>query len=68
MENLKCRYCFKLLAKIGLFDSIEIKCPRCKTLNNFQSTLSALPERQSERQHQTGKIDDKLFCNTSIQS
>ncbi|MDO3665044.1 Com family DNA-binding transcriptional regulator [Acinetobacter higginsii] len=45
MQNLKCRCCLKLLAKIGQFDQIEIKCPRCKTLNNFQSTLSALPER-----------------------
>lgn len=44
MQNLKCQCCFKLLAKIGIFDQIEIKCPRCKTLNSFQSTLSALPE------------------------
>ncbi|WP_353675167.1 Com family DNA-binding transcriptional regulator [Acinetobacter towneri] len=67
MQNLKCRCCFKLLAKAGAFDTIEVKCPRCKTLNTFQSTLSALPERH-ERLLDTGKIDDKLFCNTSVQS
>ncbi|WP_081401285.1 Com family DNA-binding transcriptional regulator [Acinetobacter tandoii] len=67
MQNLKCQCCFKLLAKVGAFDTIEVKCPRCKTLNTYQSTLSALPERP-ERQLDTGKIDDKHYFNTSIQS
>ncbi|MFN4366498.1 MAG: Com family DNA-binding transcriptional regulator [Acinetobacter sp.] len=67
MENLKCRCCFKLLAKIGLFNEIEIKCPRCKTINDFQSTLSALPERP-ERPLNPGKIDEQLFYNTAVQS
>ncbi|OTG61225.1 hypothetical protein B9T36_02155 [Acinetobacter sp. ANC 4204] len=67
MQNLKCQCCFKLLAKVGTFDVLEIKCPRCKTLNTFQSTPSALPERQ-ERLIETGKIDDKHFCNSAIQS
>ncbi|MDN5621665.1 MAG: Com family DNA-binding transcriptional regulator [Acinetobacter sp.] len=67
MQNIKCRCCFKLLAKIGKFDHIEIKCPRCKTINDFQSTSSALPERQ-ERPFNSGKIDEQHFCNTSIQS
>lgn len=44
MQNLKCQCCFKLLARTDGFNQIEIKCPRCKTLNTFQSTLSALPE------------------------
>ncbi|PJI33023.1 Com family DNA-binding transcriptional regulator [Acinetobacter pseudolwoffii] len=67
MQNIKCRCCFKLLAKIGQFDRIEIKCPRCKTINDFQSTVSALPERP-ERLYNSGKIDEQHFCNTSIQS
>ncbi|MDF2419150.1 Com family DNA-binding transcriptional regulator [Acinetobacter beijerinckii] len=68
MQNLKCQCCLKLLAKIGYFDRIEIKCPRCKTLNQFQSTKSALPERP-ERQDSTGKINESNhFCNTTIQS
>ena len=67
MQNIKCRCCFKLLAKVGKFDQIEIKCPRCKTINDFQSTLSALPERP-ERLLDSGKMNEQLFCNTSIQS
>lgn len=68
MQNLKCQCCYKLLAKIGSFEEIEIKCPRCKTINEFQSTMSALPERQERHIEKTGKLDDKHFCNTSIQS
>ncbi|WP_081407291.1 Com family DNA-binding transcriptional regulator [Acinetobacter sp. A47] len=68
MQNLKCHCCLKLLAKIGQFDQIEIKCPRCKTLNNFQSTLSALPERP-ERLDSTGKLNESnYYRNTAIQS
>ncbi len=68
MQNMKCRCCFKLLAKIGHFDLIEIKCPRCKTLNTFSSTVSALPERQ-ERPTNPGKINEStIYCNSTIQS
>ncbi|MBJ9373721.1 MULTISPECIES: Com family DNA-binding transcriptional regulator [Acinetobacter] len=66
MKNLKCHCCFKLLAKSETFDSIEIKCPRCKTLNTFQSTLSALPECP-EHPNTSGKIHDTKPL-TSIQS
>ncbi|WP_266095715.1 Com family DNA-binding transcriptional regulator [Acinetobacter pittii] len=48
------------------FDHFEIKCPRCKTLNTFQSTQSALPECP-EHQTQSGKIHDTKPL-TSIQS
>lgn len=67
MQNLKCQCCFKLLAKVNAFNVLEVKCPRCKTLNTFQSAPSALPERP-ERPIDTGKINDKHYCNTAIQS
>ncbi|HEM7785391.1 TPA: Com family DNA-binding transcriptional regulator [Acinetobacter baumannii] len=66
MQNLKCQCCFKLLAKSAAFDQIEIKCPRCKTLNTFQSTLSALPECP-EHPTSSGKIHDTKPL-TAIQS
>ncbi|WP_318342447.1 Com family DNA-binding transcriptional regulator [Acinetobacter sp. 16] len=66
MQNLKCQCCFKLLAKTAAFDQIEIKCPRCKTLNQFQSTLSALPECP-EHPTSSGKIHDTKPL-TTIQS
>ncbi|MBF7687728.1 Com family DNA-binding transcriptional regulator [Acinetobacter rathckeae] len=66
MTNIKCRCCFKLLAKIRHFDVIEIKCTRCKTLNTFQRTASTLPECQ-EHQHCSGNIHDTKPL-TTIQS
>ncbi|WP_421721587.1 Com family DNA-binding transcriptional regulator [Acinetobacter guerrae] len=42
METIKCRSCGRLLAK-GKFISLEIKCPRCKTLNSM-SIVNAKPD------------------------
>ncbi|EMI9071738.1 Com family DNA-binding transcriptional regulator [Acinetobacter baumannii] len=52
MHTIRCRCCYKLLAKIGHFDSLEIKCSRCKSIN-ILSTESALPE--SLEHPKTGK-------------
>ncbi|ELU6656844.1 Com family DNA-binding transcriptional regulator [Salmonella enterica] len=35
-RNVRCRHCNKLLARAS-FDFIEVKCPRCKTLNIITS-------------------------------
>lgn len=45
MTDIKCRICYKLLAKIGTFTELEIKCNRCKTINVFMNTESVTPER-----------------------
>ncbi len=55
MEHIKCNSCDRLLLKIGTFDVIEIKCPRCKTLN-FMSVKNALPDC---REQQREILDDK---------
>ncbi|EHU2312610.1 Com family DNA-binding transcriptional regulator [Acinetobacter baumannii] len=60
MHTIRCRCCYKLLAKIGHFDSLEIKCSRCKSIN-ILSTESALPERLEHPK--TGKNNER-----SIQS
>ncbi|HGJ0761812.1 TPA: Com family DNA-binding transcriptional regulator [Salmonella enterica subsp. enterica serovar Bovismorbificans] len=36
-HNVRCRHCNKLLARAS-FDFIEVKCPRCKTLNTVISS------------------------------
>ncbi|EDV6950766.1 Com family DNA-binding transcriptional regulator [Salmonella enterica subsp. enterica serovar Gaminara] len=36
-HNVRCRHCNKLLARAS-FDFIEVKCPRCKTLNIITSS------------------------------
>lgn len=45
MQEVKCRRCFKLLARCQQFIALEIKCHRCKAVNIFSlSTTSTLPE------------------------
>lgn len=56
MNLIKCRSCGRLLAKIGNFNDLEIKCPRCKALN-LLSVKNALSEVQ--RDSNTGNLDDK---------
>ncbi|WP_353172401.1 Com family DNA-binding transcriptional regulator [Acinetobacter rudis] len=37
MQRITCRSCGRLLAK-GIFTTLEIKCPRCKTINLMSIT------------------------------
>jgi len=32
-EPFRCRFCNRLLARIGKAELLEIKCPKCKQLN-----------------------------------
>nr|WP_236200235.1 Com family DNA-binding transcriptional regulator [Pseudomonas pseudonitroreducens] len=45
MKEIRCGGCNRLLARAGLFDQIQIKCPRCRTLNHLkaESLLQAPP-------------------------
>ncbi len=43
MKFITCQNCGKKLLKIGQFDSLSIKCSRCKTLNHL-SVKNALQE------------------------
>ncbi len=33
MKEFRCKFCHRLLAKVGEAKKIEIKCPKCKTMN-----------------------------------
>jgi len=35
MKELRCKKCEKLLGKLNETGHVEIKCPRCKTLNKY---------------------------------
>ncbi|OTG85277.1 hypothetical protein B9T31_12425 [Acinetobacter sp. ANC 4558] len=53
MKLINCRSCGRLLAK-GSFTTLEIKCPRCKTMN-FMSITNALldcPEQPKSKSKQ----------------
>ncbi|EIG4756814.1 Com family DNA-binding transcriptional regulator [Escherichia coli] len=41
-RNIRCRHCNKLLARAS-FSYLEVKCPRCKTLNQITSPSATEP-------------------------
>ncbi|ENJ3964572.1 Com family DNA-binding transcriptional regulator [Salmonella enterica] len=53
-HNVRCRHCNKLLARASSFDFIEVKCPRCKTLNIITSP-SAIEHPPHTRNHACGE-------------
>ncbi|EBC2853547.1 Com family DNA-binding transcriptional regulator [Salmonella enterica] len=53
-HNVRCRHCNKLLARASSFDFIEVKCPRCKTLNIITSP-SAIEPPTYTRNHACGE-------------
>ncbi|MBF0453618.1 MAG: Com family DNA-binding transcriptional regulator [Magnetococcales bacterium] len=60
LDEVRCK-CGRLLAK-GEFMNLEIKCPRCKTVNRFsirtESPISAR-HRASLEEEAHGKTDQK---------
>lgn len=35
LKDFRCKFCNRLLAKVGEGSQVEIKCPKCKTLSFF---------------------------------
>jgi len=35
MEEFRCKFCHRLLAKVEQASKVEIKCPKCKTINLY---------------------------------
>ncbi|EAP9801617.1 Com family DNA-binding transcriptional regulator [Salmonella enterica] len=52
--DVRCRHCNKLLARASCFGFIEVKCPRCKTLNKITSP-SAIEHPTYTRSHACGE-------------
>ncbi|MBO6754938.1 MAG: Com family DNA-binding transcriptional regulator [Roseibium sp.] len=53
MNEIRCGSCRKLLMKArpnAIIDAIEIKCPRCGTMNNLRPVVIDQQEPVSERQ------------------
>ncbi|WP_199508632.1 MULTISPECIES: Com family DNA-binding transcriptional regulator [unclassified Psychrobacter] len=48
MKFISCQECNKKLLKIGNFDRLSIKCPRCKTLNHLSAVSATSEDRESQ--------------------
>ncbi|MEE8637743.1 MAG: Com family DNA-binding transcriptional regulator [Candidatus Margulisiibacteriota bacterium] len=39
MRDFRCKQCNRLLARVGEGSKVEIKCPRCKTMNLYSEEV-----------------------------
>lgn len=66
MEEFRCRFCHRLLAKVEGESRVEIKCPKCKTLNlfsNSQIMVVEIDEAYLQKKITEGKISFELIKN-----
>lgn len=52
MKFISCQNCYRKLLKIGVFDELSVKCPRCKNINHIMSVTNAPSE---DHESQTSK-------------
>jgi LSD1 subclass zinc finger protein len=36
LKEFRCKFCHRLLAKLNEGSKVEVKCPKCKTMNLYQ--------------------------------
>ncbi|QLG93396.1 Com family DNA-binding transcriptional regulator [Pseudomonas yamanorum] len=51
MEDIRCGHCGRKLAAVRGFIELQIKCPRCRTLNHLKAE-SLLKSPSSAQSHQ----------------
>ena len=56
MRNIRCKNCNKLLFK-GVFNQVEIKCPRCKRLILISNAVEHPTEKYCGKREQIASIN-----------
>jgi len=44
LKEFRCKFCHRLLAKVSEAKKVEIKCPKCKTLNLYSDDVITIVE------------------------
>jgi LSD1 subclass zinc finger protein len=44
LKEFRCKFCHRLLAKLDEGSKVEIKCPKCKTMNLYQDDTVVIYE------------------------
>ena len=44
LKEFRCKFCHRLLAKVQEGSKVEIKCPKCKTMNLYQDETVVIYE------------------------
>jgi len=66
MQEYRCQFCHRLLAKIEEVGKIEIKCPKCKSLNLYSEnkiTVIEMNDEYLQRKVIRGKVNYDLLKN-----
>ena len=48
MEEFRCKFCNRLLAKVEEAEKVEIKCPKCKSINLYRVNETIVVEVDEE--------------------
>ena len=59
MKEFRCKFCHRLLAKTENCEKVEIKCPKCKTMNLYsqdQVMVVSINESYLQKRIMKGKI------------
>ncbi|MGC5702375.1 Com family DNA-binding transcriptional regulator [Pseudomonas sp. NFXW11] len=49
LKEYRCGHCKRLLARVGEFTELQIKCTRCATLNHVRGTSFGKPPACAEQ-------------------
>jgi phage FluMu protein Com len=66
MKEFRCKFCHRLLAKIGEAKLLEIKCPKCKTLNTWRDDvvyIVEVDEKAVDKKYDNGRVKYELVEN-----
>lgn len=59
MKEIRCGRCRRLLARAKHFNELEVKCPRCNTLNHVRAESPVL-ERPRASHQEPLYVDQKV--------
>lgn len=66
MKDFRCKFCHRLLAKVGEAKKVEIKCPKCKTMNLYsddETFIIQIDEAYISKQIAKGRVNYNLVKN-----
>ena len=66
LKDFRCKFCHRLLAKVGEAKKVEIKCPKCKTMNLYsddETFIIQIDEAYISKQIAKGRVNYNLVRN-----
>ncbi|NQU18072.1 MAG: Com family DNA-binding transcriptional regulator [Candidatus Saganbacteria bacterium] len=66
LKEFRCKFCHRLLAKVSDAKKVEIKCPKCKTMNLYsdnETFIVQIDEAYISKQIAKGRVNYNLVKN-----